>query len=414
MSEKQYYSNKEKNKNEELGENKYKEDLIDDSPDLYEDMVEDLFDKFANKMDRMFIKGIYSFDIKELLNCLSKESTYTIAKNLGMIKISTLNKDSLIDKVLSEYKTLIEKQMIFFEEERYKILKSYVDNGGIKIFDEIDEDEIKKSAYFMRRGIIFPSLKDGKAVFLMPEVLQNLIKEKNTLEYRNIIKGNSEVLSLYRGMNKAYGVVKINDIKEIFKRYTINHLENYQVEELIREGQYYYNEYRQEEMFFINNQIENYKELVDTIDKDENLEYARITKEELISMLYEDWLYKTKFGKAFYKEFTNTFEITKDMVINIMKDLALDIQENELKETISGMLELMDESNKNIKDYMSNVISKFISNIRIWKYKGASINERRGNITTVKTEKSVGRNDLCICGSGKKFKKCCGKTNKAY
>lgn len=28
--------------------------------------------------------------------------------------------------------------------------------------------------------------------------------------------------------------------------------------------------------------------------------------------------------------------------------------------------------------------------------------------TYVRTEAKVGRNDLCPCGSGKKFKKCCG------
>lgn len=28
---------------------------------------------------------------------------------------------------------------------------------------------------------------------------------------------------------------------------------------------------------------------------------------------------------------------------------------------------------------------------------------------TIKKEKKVGRNDPCLCGSGKKFKKCCGK-----
>ena len=29
--------------------------------------------------------------------------------------------------------------------------------------------------------------------------------------------------------------------------------------------------------------------------------------------------------------------------------------------------------------------------------------------TVVNTEKKVGRNDLCPCGSGKKYKSCCGK-----
>jgi len=32
------------------------------------------------------------------------------------------------------------------------------------------------------------------------------------------------------------------------------------------------------------------------------------------------------------------------------------------------------------------------------------------NSPTVRTSPKVGRNDPCICGNGKKFKKCCGKS----
>ena len=35
--------------------------------------------------------------------------------------------------------------------------------------------------------------------------------------------------------------------------------------------------------------------------------------------------------------------------------------------------------------------------------------EVSGNVTSAKTTKAVGRNDLCPCGSGKKYKHCCGK-----
>lgn len=29
-----------------------------------------------------------------------------------------------------------------------------------------------------------------------------------------------------------------------------------------------------------------------------------------------------------------------------------------------------------------------------------------------RARKKIGRNDLCRCGSGKKFKKCCGRKNR--
>ena len=34
--------------------------------------------------------------------------------------------------------------------------------------------------------------------------------------------------------------------------------------------------------------------------------------------------------------------------------------------------------------------------------------EHQGKVETVVKEKEPGRNDLCPCGSGKKYKKCCG------
>ena len=35
--------------------------------------------------------------------------------------------------------------------------------------------------------------------------------------------------------------------------------------------------------------------------------------------------------------------------------------------------------------------------------------EQKKSGTVVNTEKKVGRNDPCPCGSGKKYKKCCGR-----
>lgn len=39
------------------------------------------------------------------------------------------------------------------------------------------------------------------------------------------------------------------------------------------------------------------------------------------------------------------------------------------------------------------------------------VKERRGRIIPVRTEKKVGRNEPCPCGSGKKYKRCCWLAN---
>ena len=51
-------------------------------------------------------------------------------------------------------------------------------------------------------------------------------------------------------------------------------------------------------------------------------------------------------------------------------------------------------------------VSKFVREQDGWKF---SDGELVGEKPTVREEPKIGRNDLCPCGSGKKYKKCCGR-----
>ena len=52
-------------------------------------------------------------------------------------------------------------------------------------------------------------------------------------------------------------------------------------------------------------------------------------------------------------------------------------------------------------------INSFINNTRLWRLKGYTLNELNSDYNNTSTPK-IGRNDPCNCGSGKKYKKCCG------
>lgn len=59
------------------------------------------------------------------------------------------------------------------------------------------------------------------------------------------------------------------------------------------------------------------------------------------------------------------------------------------------------------KDYKNiiEIINNYKNTLPIWTYNGYSKKE----VNSMPKEKKVGRNDPCPCGSGKKYKKCCGK-----
>lgn len=368
--------------------------------------IENELDKLATKMEKKLSKRVYSFELKELIECLSKDEIYNIARNLGVTKISSLNKAKLSDKFIEEYEHLIEKRLWLFEEDRYNILKSYIDNKGVKDFDDIDEEEADKSAYFIQQGIIYPTVKNNKSMFLMPEVFQNIIKDKNNIDYRRVLKNNTKLINIYRGMNKAYGVLKVEDAINMLEGFNENRDLN--LTELLREASYYYNEFREEDGYFINNEIDNYKEVLNDIRKENIDKYAVISKDELLSISEGNWVYNSKAGKSFYKEFTSMFSVDKDMTIAMMEDLAIDVQECDPAEAVDNIIKLINIDNEEVRFVASKMMNKFVNKIRLWRLKGASINDIKANVISEVSSKTVGRNDPCICGSGKKYKKCCG------
>ena len=369
--------------------------------------IEEELDKLAAKMEKKLSKRAYSFDIKELIECLSKDEIYNIARNLGVTKISGLNKDKLAEKLIQEYKPLIEKRICLFDEERYKLLMTYIDKKGVKKFEEVDEEEADKSAYFIQQGMLYPTVKDEISMFLMPKIVQKLIKDKNDIDYRRILKANTELINIYRGMNKAYGILKIEDAVNMLERFNDN--EDINLLDLLREASYYYSEFREESGYFINNEIGNYEEVLNDINKEDIKEYAVITKEELLIMSGDNWVYNSKAGRSFYKEFTSMFSVDKDMTIAMMEDLVLDVQELEPSEAVEKMIELINIDNEDIRIVASKMMNKFVNKIRLWKFKGISTNDVKASVISKTVSKSVGRNEPCICGSGKKYKKCCGR-----
>jgi hypothetical protein len=326
-----------------------------------------------------------------------------------MSKISSLNKSKLIEKLLDEYEELIEERMSLFDEERYRFLKCYADNNGVKVFKQIDEETLYKVGYFLQNGMLFSVVKDDEQLILMPEVIQRLVKEKNNIQYRNMIKVNSEIVSLYRGMNKAYGLLKMKDIKDIFKRYEIEESEKYRIEDIIIKAEDYYREYEIQGIFFINCYIDNWVDLLRKVERAINVDYTMISKEELLSMANENYIYDSNFGNTFINEFSSMFSMEQDILEGLMESLYLEIQENELEDVVAEILDQLEDNSKELKEFMHNSVCKFLGNVRLWKLKGIKLNEKKANKKDTEKKKPLRRDDPCSCGSGKKYKKCCAK-----
>jgi uncharacterized protein len=89
---------------------------------------------------------------------------------------------------------------------------------------------------------------------------------------------------------------------------------------------------------------------------------------------------------------------------SIVTAVAMPDEMEEIWETES---EQPPESPEDLEDALYNMLPQAVETLR---QHGAKIRAENGNLTPsiVISQEKTGRNDLCTCGSGKKYKKCCG------
>lgn len=71
----------------------------------------------------------------------------------------------------------------------------------------------------------------------------------------------------------------------------------------------------------------------------------------------------------------------------------------------TGMVEFIARYRKNGQRQEHHEIAEFVKKDDRWYFKDGHPPKRTG---TIRKGPKVGRNDPCTCGSGKKYKKCCG------
>ncbi len=242
----------------------------------------------------------------------------------------------------------------------------------------------------------------------------NFDMRKSLLDYDNVV--NEQRTIIYEKRNEVLDNENIHEsVLEIFKNTISNLVENH-----IEPEGYLTDDDKSEIIEFINT---NYSK-----NKPVNIEELQDKKEEEIKQILTDKIikdYEAKINVA-----PNFHEFERAISLRIIDSLWVDhISAMEhLKEGIMlrgyGQVNPLQAYTIEGFDLFENLLDKIDENIASFLLK-ANIEqniERKQTIVGVandgkekvkqapkKSEKKVGRNDLCPCGSGKKYKQCCGK-----
>ena len=356
------------------GEDKYNEEL-NNILIAMEKLCNSIRESNTKKIERQFKSTPYSRDLNELLSSITRERLSKIAEALDIKRVYKYKKQELKELILESYEKLILDKLQLLDEKALKALKKYYKNNGERIFNNISDEDGIYIDYFADIGAIFPTENnEGKKIFIMPTITEEIVKKLDDFQVRRKIKNNTKIISLYRGMVRAYGLLEEYQIIQFVKQYLNEEYDHEYLVNILRESSKYSDDYIVEGIFVFNSNIDNYVNLYNEINrKMKNKDYRKFSESELLSLAKSNWEVNNSYAKDFKRRFLNYFIMSEEEVDEFLKFLYAIVQEKSLEEILNEIKEMIQE--EDAKEIGLDIIEKYVVNVPIWSKKGRSMKE---------------------------------------
>ncbi|MCI3922826.1 SEC-C domain-containing protein [Paenibacillus sp. TRM 82003] len=347
--------------------------------------------------------------LEEALSRLSTAALSDIRKRLNLKGASALKKDELCALLSRQLQERYEEAFECLNESMADVVRKAAERGG-KVQAEVYPFAID---FFQGNGVLFPGTVDGLRTFVMPEEAKAHWARLNQGEYRRVVRCNTEWIQLTQGMLYFYGVLRWEDLAELLKRYETEPVDLARLKRVIEAYGTYDVGLSANEEFIQHQDVEDPEQVLSEHAKRAEIPYYAFTKKQLVDASDEEYIDQTPAFRATVAYFGDQYEVSREQVEEEVDQLVFGIQ---LGDPMSEAFELLQRSfecpdRESLNEWVE-MYAHLNNNTRQWVLKGHMPSEitrtRDESAAPQPGKRSVGRNDPCPCGSGKKYKKCCG------
>lgn len=359
--------------------------------------------------------------LAEGLSTLKMAELHVIRKKLRLKNVSTLKKAELIQHLVENVPILLRMILSTFDERRLHILKRAIANNGIISGESISSEEME---YFPRTGFMFTGFRNGEQVVIIPtDLLPHIKQEIQEEKLLTLIKRNTEWVKLTRGLLYYYGTIPMERLVDLVEKYSPIHSYFLDYSNVIFEAMECYQEFYIDQYGYSFWEVINPKVILEEQASRKEIDYYPFTKQQLLEAGETDFVEHPKGSDKLVTLLMRDYHMSKHEAIEFVEDLVMVTkighQPGLLIQYLQTQLEF--DSLDAIKRLM-DIVFPLSNHTRQWSIKGYTPDElswwdrkamsplpkKDGEVFLFQTGKKVGRNDACPCGSGKKYKKCCG------
>ena len=343
--------------------------------------------------------------LKAFLEKMTKDELVKIAKRYSVRGITTLKKADAVEKVMNVILENTKVALELMEESVLSYIEELLKVNGLKKYEC---NEMIYINYLRNRGLAFSGVKNDEAFVVMPKELKSVISEQLNKDLKDKARLNEEIIKAISGMVYYYGVCKIDFLKSNIKNIFGTSLDESYINTLIANGEELGYDYVIDGDMLCNIDVEDTEKILKLQEECKN-DYYKFDKKSLVKAGKIDFVEENKQGAKLEKVLGELFVIDKNILKEEMDGFIVAIKnEVEKSEAIDIFLQAYEIQSEEERKIFVYELELFAKSIRKWSLKGYTEDEIEKANARVVNEVKIGRNDPCICGSGKKYKKCCG------
>lgn len=355
------------------------------------------------------LTGEITFSLEMILESYKKTRLKAIASQYGVKLSDKLTKLQMITEVFPLISTGLSLKLKRYSDDDLKMLLTCMHTEA---FTEQEANDIMQSLPYLD-GIVYFYIHDETFIPVVPKELASKINEFCA---NHIFASNEDDMTrCAKAALLIYGNITPELLCHIFAAYT-------EKECSLQESELFLQKFNADH--FTDNTI-----IIDDAAKD--LDYDMPSKKEINAYSANgfdttDYYYR-QIISFLYAKSGSSYQDSKKLMQNIQHWCMSD---GELPVIFKYFQEAKPQITAEQFNFLLDMISELSFRTRKWTLKGnkpcdiSGMKQKRmphvqakkintaSKVETVKATPKVGRNDLCPCGSGKKYKKCCGK-NKA-
>lgn len=341
-----------------------------------------------------------------LLEKMTKDELVKVAKKYDVKGITSLKKAEVVERIREVIIKNVDLMINSLEETSIKFLQELINYGGVKKYQC---DLLINSNFLRNRGIVFTASINGELYVILPEELRVLLKEKITKDVMTAAREKSDLIKAIAGSTYYYGIVSYSAIREILESTFNTEVTDEKIKELVLIGEELGYDYVIEEDGLCHIDVENSNKIV-KLQKKNKKNICKFDKKTLIKAGVPDFMEEHKSGKNLQRALGEMFIIDKEILKDEMDSFTISIKnEMPMEKSINLFLDAYEIDNEEEKNIFAYELEHLAKSIKRWSLNGYSENEITKLEQRVVNEVKIGRNDPCLCGSKKKYKKCCGR-----